>query len=54
MFASIIIIFFCTGLMIYWISRTKVLFHDSEDEIWQTLDSDMAKGRRFLLGLRCW
>ena len=50
--SSALIIVFCTGQLIYWISRTKLLLHGSEDQIWRTLESDLARGRRLLMGLK--
>jgi hypothetical protein len=47
-----IIIFISTGLLIYWISRVRILQHGSEDEIHATLETDLLRVRRFVLGLR--
>jgi len=49
---SAFIIFFCTGLLIYWTSRTRILLHGSPAAIEATLESDLLRGRRFLSGLR--
>jgi hypothetical protein len=49
---SAIIIFFSTGLLFYWISRMRILWHGSKDEINAVLWDDLLRGRRFLLVLR--
>ena len=49
---SAFIIFFSTGLLIYWTSRTTVLLHTSEDEISRVLDRDLSRANAFLAGLR--
>jgi hypothetical protein len=49
--SSAFIILFCTILAVYWTSRTRLLLNGSEDEIWQTLESDLSRGRRILVGL---
>ena len=49
---SSFIIFVCTGLLVYWVTRTALLLRGSEEEINGTLESDLWWGRRVLLGLR--
>ena len=49
---SSFIIFVCTGLLVYWVTRTALLLRGSEEEINGTLKSDLWWGRRVLLGLR--
>lgn len=49
---SYLIIFVCTGLWVYWLTRTFLLLKGSEEEIAQTLECDVWWGRRILLGLR--
>ena len=44
--------FICTGLLVYWISRTLLLLKGCEEEIDDTLESDLWRGRRLLLWLR--
>lgn len=46
------IIFISTGLLVYWMSRLRVLRHGSEDEINQALDRDLLSCRRILLRFR--
>jgi hypothetical protein len=46
-----IIIFLSTGLLFYWISRLRILWRRSEDEIEAILNSDLLRGRRILSGL---
>lgn len=47
-----IILFVSTGLLIYWISRVKVLRQATAGEIRETLENDWLRGRRFVLWLR--
>ena len=49
---SAFIIFACTGLLVYWVFRVTMLLYGSDDEINETLESDLWRGRRLLLGLR--
>lgn len=46
-----IIIFISTGLLVYWISRMRILWHGSEVEIHQTLGTDLLWFRTFMLRL---
>ncbi|HLK65697.1 MAG TPA: hypothetical protein VKU19_19800 [Bryobacteraceae bacterium] len=45
------IIFVSSGLLVYWLSRTLVLFRGSEVEIDNTLESDRWRLRRLITGL---
>jgi hypothetical protein len=47
-----IIVFFSAGLLVYWISRVRILLHGSEAEIRETLKRDLMFGRRFVLWVR--
>ena len=49
---SAIIIFVCSGLLVYWVARTVLLLHGPEEAIDETLECDLWWGRRLLLGLR--
>jgi hypothetical protein len=49
---SVLTIFFCTGLLVYWVARTLLLLHGSDEAIDNTLECDLWWGRRILLGLR--
>jgi hypothetical protein len=49
---SALTIFFCTGLLVYWVARTLLLLHGSDEAIDETLECDLWWGRRVLLGLR--
>jgi len=40
-----------TGLMVYWISRMRILWHGSDDHIDTILAGDLALGRRIITGL---
>jgi hypothetical protein len=44
--------FVSTGMLVYWVRRTQMLLHGSEDEITETLENDLWWTRRLLLGLR--
>jgi len=46
------IIFVCSGLLVYWFSRTLLLLRRSEAETDEILESDLWWGRRLLLGIR--
>ena len=35
-----------------WVSRMRLLWHGSDEEIKAILENDLLKGRRFVLGLR--
>ena len=45
-------IFFCAGLLVYWVCRTGLLLHGSCEAIDETLACDLRWGRRVLLSLR--
>jgi hypothetical protein len=47
-----IVIFISTGLLVYWVARMGILWHGSEVEIQQTLETDLLWFRTFLLRLR--
>jgi hypothetical protein len=48
-----VIIFVCSGLLVYWVSRTMLLLHGSDEAIDDTLEEcDLWKGRRLMLGLQ--
>jgi hypothetical protein len=49
---SAIIIFVCSGLLVYWVARTVLLLHGTNEAIEETLECDLWWGRRLLLGLR--
>jgi hypothetical protein len=49
---SELVIFVCTGLLVYWSFRTLLLLKGSQEEIDETLEGDLWWGRRLLLGLR--
>ena len=49
---SALTIFVCSGLLVYWVARTFLLLHAPEEVIAETLECDLWRGRRFLLGLR--
>jgi hypothetical protein len=48
----LLILFVSTGLLVYWVARTVLLFHGSDEAIDETLACDLWWGRRFMLGLR--
>lgn len=48
---SAIIIVISTALMVYWISRLRILRRGSEDEVRTILEGDLLRGRKVLLGL---
>ena len=47
-----IVMFVCSGLLVYWISRTRLLLNGSKPEINEALNHDFWRGRRFLIALR--
>jgi hypothetical protein len=47
-----LIIFVSTGLLVYWVARTVLLFHGTDEAIDDALASDLWWGRRLMLGLR--
>ena len=49
---SALIIFVCTGLLVYWFARTVLLLCGPDEAIDETLEYDLWWGRRVLLGLR--
>ena len=49
---AVLIIFVCLGLLVYWVARTVLLLHGSDEAIDETLECDLWWGRRVLLGLR--
>jgi hypothetical protein len=50
--AGLLIIFICSGLLVYWISWTVVILHGSDDAIDERLDCDLWWGRKLLAGFR--
>jgi hypothetical protein len=46
------IVFISTGLLVYWFERTMLLLNGSNEEIDQTLKTDLWWGRKLLLQLR--
>jgi hypothetical protein len=48
---SVLVIFVCTGLLVYWFARTVLLMYGSEEAITEALECDLWWGRRLLLGL---
>src|SRR5437870_11967418 len=40
--------FICPGLLIYWIGRTLLLLHATDDQIDEVLENDLWWVRRFL------
>ena len=49
---ELIILFVSTGLLIYWVARSWLLLTAGEEEIDETLETDLWWGRRLLLSLR--
>ena len=47
-----LILFISTGLLVYWVARTWLLLRGAEEEIDETLETDLWWGRRLLLSLR--
>ena len=47
-----LIIFVCSGLLVYWFSRMLLLLNGSKEEIDETLESDLWWGRRVVIGFR--
>jgi hypothetical protein len=47
-----LIVLCSAGLFVYWIARALLFAHGSEEEIERVLESDLRRGRRFLLTLR--
>ena len=50
--SNLIVILVCSGLLVYWVVRTSLLLHGSEEAIDQVLECDLWWGRRSLLGFR--
>lgn len=48
----LLIIFVSTGLLVYWVGRTVLLFHGPDEAIDETLACDLLWGRKVLSGLR--
>jgi hypothetical protein len=46
--AMMLVVSVCTGLLVYWISRTWLLMKGSESEIEEQLDTDIWWCQRFL------
>ena len=46
-----LLIFVCSGLLVYWVSRTFLLLNGSKEEIDDTLESDLLWSRRMLSAL---
>jgi hypothetical protein len=44
---SAIIIFISAGLLVYWISRMRILWHCSQDKIYELLETDLVWCRTF-------
>jgi hypothetical protein len=49
---SALIIFICSGLLVYWVARTVLLLFGHHEAIEETLECDVWWSRRLLLGLR--
>jgi hypothetical protein len=49
---SALIIFVCTGLLVYWVARTVLLLFGHHEAIEKTLEYDVWRSRRLFLGLR--
>ena len=49
---SLLIIFIYSGLLVYWVARTVLLFHSSDEVIEETLECDLWWGRAVLLFVR--
>ncbi len=47
-----LILFVCTGLLVYWAARTAQLLYGPPDQTERTLESDLWSCRRILVGLR--
>ena len=47
-----LVIFVCSGLLVYWVARTLQLLQGVEGPIDEVLESDVWLGRRLLLSLR--
>jgi hypothetical protein len=47
-----VMIFVCSGLLVYWVTRTMQLLQGPEEAIDEALDYDLWRGRRFLMSLR--
>jgi hypothetical protein len=52
MLPALIIIFVCSGLLVYWVARTLLLLRGSEEQIDDALECDLWWSRRLSLGLR--
>jgi hypothetical protein len=49
---QLLVIFVCSGLLVYWIARMFLMIRCSQEEIEETLACDLWWGRRLLLCLR--
>jgi hypothetical protein len=49
---SVLVIFVCGFLLWYWLKRTILLLHGSEELVDEVLQSDLWSGRRVLAELR--
>ena len=49
---SMCVIFVCSGLLIYWMFRVRMLLRGSQDEIETILTNDLWTARRLILSLR--
>ena len=49
---SVLIVFLCSGLLVYWFARTLLLLYGSDEAVDEALECDLWWGRRLLLGLR--
>jgi len=50
--SHLIIIFVCSGLLVYWSARTMLLLNGTDEAINDTLAYDVWMVRKFLLSLR--
>jgi hypothetical protein len=51
-FMSVPVILISTALLTYWVSRTMVLLHGSQEAISKVLDNDLRRGHAVFSGLR--
>ena len=49
---SLMTIFICSGLLVYWVARTVLLLHGTDEVIDKTLECDLWWGRTVLLFVR--
>jgi hypothetical protein len=47
-----IILFFCTGLLVYWTSRVFFLMRGPAERVNRLLEADLLWGKRFINTLR--